>query len=112
MLLAFTVFSQNELYSSLTIPENLKKNANAVLRLDATRIEVPSVKKQSHSYRRIITILNKKGNNHLRAGVGYDSKISVKKLSALIYDKFGNEIKKYKKSDFKDVGKIFRVYTY
>ena len=112
MLIAFTAFSQNELYSSLTIPEDLKKNANAVLRLDATRIEVPSVKKQTHSYRRIITVLNKKGNNHLRAGVGYDSKISVKKLSVLIYDKFGNEIKKYKKSDFKDVAAVSSISLY
>jgi len=103
---SLTIVSQENLYSSLTIPENLTKNANAVLRVDETQIEIASTKSLKHHYRRVVTILNKEGNNFIKAYVHYDDKINVKSLKANVYNSFGLEIKKFKKSDFKDVAAV------
>ncbi|MDO5979633.1 DUF3857 domain-containing protein [Flavivirga spongiicola] len=106
LLIALSVSSQENLYQSLTLPESLTKNANAVLRVDDTQINISSVKKLNHSYRRVVTVLNKKGNEYISSYVYYDDKITIKKLRAVVYDKFGKEIKKFKKNDFKDVAAV------
>ncbi len=92
----------NPKYSSLLIPKELTENANAVLRIDDTSIEISSKKSIKHSYKRVITVLNKNGNNKVNAYLFYDLKTSIKKLEAYIYDSNGNLVKKYKKSDFED----------
>jgi len=106
IFISFSVLPQENLHSSLTIPENLKKNANAVLRVDETQIEIPSIFSLKHYYRRVITVLNKEGDKYLGAYVHYDDKINVKTLKATVYNAFGLEINKYKKSDFKDVAAV------
>ncbi|MCF8273993.1 MAG: DUF3857 domain-containing transglutaminase family protein [Flavobacteriaceae bacterium] len=103
---SLTIVSQENFYSSLTIPDNLKKNANAVLRVDESLIEISSIKSLKHNYKRVVTILNKEGNDFLNAQVYYDNKIIVKTLKATIYNEFGLEINKFKKSDFKDVAAV------
>jgi len=112
LFITFYTFSQDNLYSSLTIPPELKKNANAVLRMDNTKIEVSSIKNLKHTYLRVITILNKKGDNHLDAYVSYDDEVNVKKLKATVYNKFGKEIRKFKKGDFKDVAAVSSISLY
>lgn len=103
---SFSVLPQENFYSSLTIPDNLTKNANAVLRVDETQIEILSIKSLKHHYRRVVTILNKEGDKFLKAYVYYDDKINVKTLKATVYNAFGFEINKFKKSDFKDVAAV------
>ena len=102
----------SELVSSLTIDEALSKSANAVVRLDETKIEISNVKSLKENYRRIVTVLNKSGNKHVGAYVGYDSSIAIKKLGAIIYDAFGNEIEKVKKSDFMDESAVSNFSLY
>ncbi|WP_412983846.1 DUF3857 domain-containing protein [Pontimicrobium sp. IMCC45349] len=107
MLTAFLSFSQNEnLCTVLTLSDELKTNANAVVRLDQTQIEIPDVKTLKTTYKRIVTVLNKEGDNDVYAVVSYDTGIDIKKLGAIVYDAFGNEIEKYRKSDFKDVSAV------
>jgi len=106
IFISFSVLPQENFYSSLTIPENLRKNANAVLRVDDTQIEITSIYSLRHYYRRVITVLNKEGDKFLGAYVHYDNKINVKTLKATIYNSFGIEINKFKKSDFKDVAAV------
>ena len=106
LLIISTSYAQENLYSSLTIPENLKQNANAVLRLDETKIEISSIKNLKHSYLRIITVLNKEGDDDLNTFVYYDDKNVIKELRAKVYNKIGKELKKYKKGDFKDVSAV------
>ena len=105
LFITLTTYSQ-DYYSSLTISPELKKNANAVLRVDDTKIEVVALDKLYQKYKRVVTILNKNVLRHTGAYLYYDAGISVKKLEAKIYDKIGNVIKKVKKSDFNDVSAI------
>ncbi|WP_242202678.1 DUF3857 domain-containing protein [Aestuariivivens insulae] len=102
----YSLFSQDSLYSSLTIPENLTKNANAVVRLDQTSIEIVSINEMIETRHFIITVMNKIGDRSVESIVYYDNNIKVKDLKASMYDEHGVQIKKFKKNDFKDISAV------
>lgn len=101
-----TVFSQDSLYSSLTISKDLRENSNAVIRLNELVISLKSSSEMSVKEKRIITVLNKQGNKNIDAYVHYDNNVKIKTLEVLAFDAFGNEIKKIRKNDFKDVSAV------
>ena len=103
LVLVFNAFSQENLYSSITISDNLKHNANAVVREHAVNITLKSSNEMVVNTKRIITVLNKKGNDNIGAYVHYDNNKKIKELQVVVYNNFGNQIKKIKKNDFKDV---------
>ncbi|MEL0455811.1 DUF3857 domain-containing protein [Flavobacteriaceae bacterium SZ-1-7] len=95
-------FSQNNYYSSLTIPAKLDEYANAVVRSYDTEISLTSTDEMLVKRKRIVTVLNKKGNSNVDAYVHYDNNIKIITLEALVYNQYGALIKKIKKKDFKD----------
>ncbi len=106
LFVTLTLFSQDNLYSSLTIPDDLKKNANAVVRLNEIIVSLKSSSEMSIKEKRIITVINKQGDKTLDAYVHYDKNVKIKTLEAIAYDAAGNEIKKIRKNDFKDVSAV------
>ena len=84
--------AQNKEYQAIFLNDTLLSNANAVIRLDEVTIEIGNIKSLKQTHKRIVTILNKKGNIHSDLHVYYDDKINVKNLGAHVYDKFGKEI--------------------
>ena len=66
-------------------------------------IEVEDVDKMTVTTKRVVTVLNKYGDRYVHAYDFYDDgDAKIKSQSAYVYDKMGNEIKKYKQRDFKD----------
>ncbi|MCK5400379.1 MAG: DUF3857 domain-containing protein, partial [Flavobacteriaceae bacterium] len=102
LFITFNIFSQDDLYSSLTIAPELKENANAIIRNHDIIIELHSYANMTVKAKRVITIFNKNGLKHLDSYIYYDPEIKVKSISALVYNAFGKEIKKFKRKDFKD----------
>ena len=96
------IYSQGNTYSVSNISDELKKNANAVIRLNDIQIVIESQRKIKTSLHRVVTVLNEKGDRYLNAGVGFDNYIKVKSIQAIVFDEFGEEIKKIKKKDFID----------
>ena len=96
-------FAQKSEYSVLTIADSLKENANAIVRLDQTDIIIASQRSMNIKNHRIVTVLNEKGIRAINAVESYNKRSSVKNIEAIVYDAFGNEIKKIKRKDFKDV---------
>ncbi|WP_347173652.1 DUF3857 domain-containing protein [Polaribacter uvawellassae] len=96
-------FAQKIEHSSILIPAELLKNANAVVRNNATAIDVYSTDEMTVKVDRVVTVLNKLGNGKVGAYVGYDDNSKITKLSAKIYDAAGREIKKVSKNKFVDV---------
>ncbi len=96
-------FAQKIEYSSILIPAELLKNANAVVRNNATTIDVYSTDEMTVKVDRVVTVLNKLGNGKVGAYIGYDDNSKIAKLSAKIYDAAGREIKKVSKNKFVDV---------
>ncbi|WP_046758955.1 DUF3857 domain-containing protein [Kordia jejudonensis] len=100
------VFAQEHLTTYLTLPQELTKNANAVVRLHERDIDVKAVDDLEITERRIVTVLNENGLNKIRAVIWYDDNIKVKDAEVKIYDKFGKQIKRIKEKDFKDVSAV------
>jgi len=98
-------FSQKN-YNAFSIPEELKKNANAVIREHHTFIEITSLDYMTITQRRVVTVLNRFGDQHINTYEAYDDSRTIQKLSALVLDRNGEIIKKYKKADFKDVSAV------
>ncbi|MEQ1796824.1 MAG: DUF3857 domain-containing protein [Lacibacter sp.] len=95
------VFSQGLLtYSSLTIPDSLKKDADAVFRLDEMNISIQSPSKMSIREHRIVTVLTKTGLEHSKINIHVDKMKKLDEVSVKVYNDLGFEIKTYKKKDF------------
>jgi len=96
------LFSQDSYLSTITIPDSLKQNANSVVRLYNTDIQMLSSKQMIITYKKAITILNKLGDDEATLVVHYDKSNDIKKLKAYVFDAFGKEDKKISKKDFGD----------
>ncbi|MEL1240790.1 DUF3857 domain-containing protein [Flavobacterium flavipallidum] len=94
--------AQKNDFSIVAIPEDLKENANGVIRLEKTDIEIISQRSMTVKTYRAITVLNQKGLSAVNGYENYDKKTTVKSIEAVVYDIFGNEIKRIKRKDFKD----------
>lgn len=106
LFISLASFSQDSLYTTAGIPEHLKKNANAVIRLHDIDILLNSSSDMSIKKRSIITVLNKEGDDNIDAYVHYDNNVRIVELEALVFNKFGALIKKVRKKDFKDVSAV------
>lgn len=102
VLLYSSVHSQNSDLSILSIPDSLKENANAVVKLNRKTITVQSAKKILVSEHRIVVVLNKKGEAFINANQFYNKSVAINQLEVAIYNQFGQQIKKIKKKDFQD----------
>ncbi|BAX78616.1 hypothetical protein ALGA_0221 [Labilibaculum antarcticum] len=89
-------------YPAFTIPTELKKNANAVVRLDQAEFTVYSPKNSSLKQKMVITILNKKGESYASIPFGYSKFMTLESLKITIYNSSGIQIKKVKDSEIKD----------
>ena len=94
-------FAQQQ-YAVSNIPSDLQNNANSTIQEEILTIDIPKVNKIVFNLRRVITVYNKAGNNHLDTYVYYDNDSRIKTISATVLDKNGEEIKSFKKKDFID----------
>lgn len=101
-LLSTSLFAQKNKYLVSQIVDSLTTNANAVVRLNQLDITISSQRKMSIYIKRVVTVINKNGIGAINAVSGYDKTSSINNIEAIIYDAFGNEIKKIKRKDFKD----------
>ena len=99
-------FSQKTEYSSFLISSELKEDANAVVRNSAIEITIEGVDKMLVSKTVVVTVFNKLGNADARTSESYDNDTKITNLSAIIYDAFGNQIKKYRERDFLDISAV------
>tara|TARA_R110002049_G_scaffold86338_9_gene219663 strand:+ start:34255 stop:36162 length:1908 start_codon:yes stop_codon:yes gene_type:complete len=108
----FSFSQSDDVYSSFLVPIELKEKANAVVRFQKQTVEILSLDKIKVTNKRITTVYNKSGKRHVNAVAYYDGTRDIQEMQALIYDEFGEEIKKVKKRDFVDVSAVsdFSIY--
>jgi transglutaminase-like putative cysteine protease len=102
LVLTASVFAQKVEYSILTIPDSLKQNANAVVRLSKLDIDIGSQKAMTLKSVQVTTVLNELGLRNLNLMEHYDKNSRITKIEATAYDAFGKLLKAYKRKDFKD----------
>jgi len=105
VVLSTNVFAQSKWVIS-NIPEELLKDANAVMRWDEGVYEIKSISSATYYVHEVITILNHKAKGRAFVGVGYDKNRKIKTLEAKVYNSLGLEIKRVKKGDFIDESNI------
>lgn len=98
--------SQNLNYPSILIDKSLKEDANAVVRHNEISIHINSIEELIVTKRRVVTVLNRQGDDYVNAREWYDDSEKITAIQAVIYDQFGNEINKIKQNDFKDVSAV------
>ena len=101
-IISFFSYAQKADYSTLFIPDSLKQNANAVVRLNQIDITISSQRKMKVYTKRAVTVFNERGQYAIDASENYDKSSSVNSIEATVYNAFGKEIKKARRSDFKD----------
>ena len=97
------LFSQNIEFNASKIPDSLKRNANAVIRVNDVLINITAQNAMTVSTKVVTTVLNEYGLRNLSLSDSYDKNRKIAKIQATVLDAFGNEIKTYRKKDFKDV---------
>lgn len=100
--LSFVAHAQKLEYATLTIPDSLKQNANAVVRLHEVFVNIPSQNEMSIKTKVVTTVLNELGLNSLDISEYYDKSQKIVKIEAVVFDAFGKELKTIKRKDFKD----------
>ncbi|WP_224483894.1 DUF3857 domain-containing transglutaminase family protein [Robertkochia aurantiaca] len=98
------LFSQNnaDYYKVSTIPSELTIDADVVLRLQETLVQLEKIDRMTISERRIVTIMNEDGLRQLDPYIYFDDSRSISDVSAYVYDQGGNRIEKFRKGDFNE----------
>jgi len=97
---ALKISAQN--YAISNIPAELQKNANVVVRYNATEFIYNDIKSATEKRTYVITVLNKQGDD-MSNFVAYGDKFrTLKSFSGEIYDKDGKSIRKIKRSEMNE----------
>ncbi|MEC3877726.1 DUF3857 domain-containing protein [Chryseobacterium salviniae] len=97
---ASVYYAQN--FAASEIPENLKKNADAVIRKDFTTIQINKIDDIRYQLYTVTTVLNKDGDSDAQIYIPYEKGNSISDVKVNIYDEAGKKIKSFSKSDFND----------
>jgi len=93
------IYSQPSNLSVSSIPDELKKNAYAVVRYSSTEFEYKYEKSAVEKHTVHITVLDKKGEGFTYFVFSGDKFRELKNFSGALYDKDGKRLKKFKMSD-------------
>lgn len=110
IILSISLFFNNlyaqvkeNLYAASSIPQELRKDAYAVVRQHNVRFTVSDMGSAVTEEHKIITILSEKGSYLSEANFPYDKKFnSIEDIEATIYDTDGKYVKRMKKKDIID----------
>lgn len=96
---SFVIAQENPVIS--TIPQELKENANAIIRLSQTDIAISSRESMKIKKTRIVTVFNETGMSAIDAQEYFDNSTDVQSIEAVVFNASGTEVKKIKRKDFK-----------
>lgn len=89
-------------YPVSAIPENLKKNADVVIRKDFTTVLINKIDEIKYQYNTVTTVLNKDGDSKALIYIPYKKGDNISDVKVTVYDESGKKIKSFSKSDFGD----------
>ncbi len=89
-------------YAVSLLSEQLRKNADAVIRSEERVFTVKAINSASLQVKAVITILNRNGENFAPFLINYDPERKVSNVNCKIYDASGKEIKQVKNSEIED----------
>ncbi|MBY0479386.1 MAG: DUF3857 domain-containing protein [Chitinophagaceae bacterium] len=102
-LCSFSPYAQSILnYTSLTIPDSLKKDADAVYHTEGMYIDIQSPSKMNIRSHNIVTVFTKAGmRNHSLIRIGVNQFYKLDEVNVKVFNELGLEVARYRKKDFK-----------
>lgn len=110
MLASVRMLSQN--YGISLIPEELKIDANAVVRNYSSEYIIKGADNMEIKEKKVISILSKAGDRFSYIHIPYDKASKISDVKIRILDESGKQIKTYSKSDLNDVSQSSDSYLY
>jgi len=112
ILLVSSFVSMSQDYAVSNIPKELKANAKAVVRQYDVNLYLNSVNRLKMEVKYAITILNENGLDNSQFNQPYYKFSRVKDIKGIIFDEYGNKIRKIKSEDIQDYSNIsgFSIY--
>jgi hypothetical protein len=101
-IIACSALADNPKYPVSQIPDDMKKDANAVIREYKTVFEILSAGKARVHTSYAITVLNPKAKGYASETLSYNKLSKVEDFNAVVYDEAGNQIKKLKNKEIID----------
>ena len=92
----------DEKYRAATIPVELLKNANAVIRWERHLLSVKNERRAVETVRQLVTVLNPEGRSFGEMEIQYDKFHHINDLDGTLFDANGEEIRTLGKDDVKD----------
>ncbi len=99
-LLPLAVGAQN-IYTAATIPDTLRKNADAVFRKDEGILKVLSPSHFRYTVNQVITLLNDNAKDHLNFQHGVSKFRKIDDINMVLYGADGTQLKKFSRKDFR-----------
>jgi transglutaminase-like putative cysteine protease len=108
IILFFSVYAKagDIKYPVSTIPENLKKGANVVKRMEEIVFQIANLKEAVYHRKVAYTILNENGERYAAMVVGYDKLRKISSFDGTLYDANGNVLRNAKNKDIKDYSAV------
>lgn len=100
------IHADNDKYSFSRINIELLENANAVVRNSSLIFKVSNIEKAHLYCKYVVTILNKNGQPFGELDLKYDKFRKINNIKGMLYDAFGNEIRKLDKNEIHDYSLI------
>jgi hypothetical protein len=100
--LLFPVLLKCQNYPVFNIPDSLKSHANAVIRVDSHLLEMNKVDEATFSINKVVTVLNRNGEKAGQFSLYYNSFNVPGDIRIVIYNAFGNQVKKVKQNEIYD----------
>lgn len=94
--------SAQEQYRADLIPAPLRSRASSVVRSSSTNVDMRSEDQVILTVKRVITVLNKSGDERAALVLYYDRNTSIKSIKGTILDAYGKQTSKFSQSDFRD----------
>jgi hypothetical protein len=100
-ILTVTAHAQTT-YEAATIPKNLLPYASAVVRKMEVVTEVKDLNNTVNHIKKVVTILNKNGDDNADIVVWYNKSNRIKYIKGVVYDEFGKPVNKFSDKNFSD----------
>ncbi|WP_231459662.1 DUF3857 domain-containing protein [Pedobacter sp. Leaf132] len=94
--------SAQDNYDADLIPQTLKSRANATIRNQETVIDMRTPDNVVQTVKKVITVLNKNGENAARLVLFYDKSTTIKGIKGEVYNAAGKLTSKFTQSNFSD----------
>lgn len=95
-----------QLYEFSQIPDNLKKNASAIVRTEQFVYRVSGPGRAVETFKKAVTILNQNADSYRYLSIGYDNFSRIRKLKGNVYDENGTIIKALGMIDANDISAV------